>query len=97
MGLAEQSGDLPAFHGIDHRQRFRFIPVESRNGFPRRHLRQQHVVGMVQNGAYRLSGGELGRVRFRNEHHSRIAAVLIHRDHLAGRSQRKCVAECGNR
>ena len=50
---------------VDHGQSFRLVAVEGRDRLLRGHLRQQHVVGVVQNVAQRSGGAELGRVRFR--------------------------------
>jgi hypothetical protein len=82
--LAQQSGYLPTLRGIDHRQRLRLIPVESGDCLSRCHLRQQHMVGLMQDTSDRRCPSKFGRVRFRNDHHSGIAAVFIHSDNLVG-------------
>ena len=78
---------------IDHRQRFRFVAVEGGDRFLRRHLRQQHVVGVMHDVAHRLGGRQFGGMRFRHQHHAGIAAVLVDRDHLVGRAERESLAE----
>jgi hypothetical protein len=62
-----------------------------------RHLRQQHVVGVVQNVANRDGDGHILGMCLRHDHQAGIAAVLVDRDYLLGRTEREYLSERRNR
>jgi hypothetical protein len=55
------------------------------------------VVGVVQNFPHGNSRAKLGSMSFRHDHYAGVAAVVVHRDDMVGRAQRKGLTKCRQR